>query len=49
MPHHLILSPLEHTTPRGVPPAGLHLHHFPCVIGREVGCDVRVCDPMVSR
>jgi CheY-like chemotaxis protein len=48
MPH-LVLAPLERTAPRSVPPAGLHLRHFPCVIGRGVGCDVRVRDPMVSR
>jgi CheY-like chemotaxis protein len=48
MPH-LVLAPLERTGPRAVPPAGLHLHYFPCVVGRGVGCDVRVSDPMVSR
>jgi CheY-like chemotaxis protein len=48
MPH-LVLAPLERTGPRAVPPAGLHLYYFPCVIGREVGCDVRVADPLVSR
>jgi CheY-like chemotaxis protein len=45
----LILAPLERTSPRAIPPAGLHLHYFPCVIGREIGCDVRILDPMVSR
>jgi pSer/pThr/pTyr-binding forkhead associated (FHA) protein len=48
MPH-LVLCPLPRTSLGADAPAGLHLHYFPCVIGREVGCDVRLCDPMVSR
>ncbi len=49
MPQHLVLAPLERTGPRQTPPAGLHLSYFPCVIGRGVGCDLRLADPLVSR
>jgi CheY-like chemotaxis protein len=48
MPH-LVLAPVERTGARPTQPGGLQLNYFPCVVGREVGCDVRVCDPMVSR
>jgi CheY-like chemotaxis protein len=48
MPH-LVLAPLERIGPHAAQPGGLQLNYFPCVVGREVGCDVRVCDPMISR
>jgi pSer/pThr/pTyr-binding forkhead associated (FHA) protein len=42
----VILAPLES---HELPSAGLFLNYFPCVVGRDVGCEVRVSDPMVSR
>jgi pSer/pThr/pTyr-binding forkhead associated (FHA) protein len=45
----IILAPLKRIGAHAIPSAGLCLNYFPCVVGRDVGCELRVADPMVSR